>query len=216
MKAVFLGPPGAGKGTQAKLLAKELAVPHISTGDMLRDAVAKKTNTGLKAKKYMDAGQLVPDAVIIAVVMERLQEADCRGGFLLDGFPRSMEQAKALDADSHSPDVVVYFDVDEETVVERLSNRRTCRSCGAIYHLKYMPSKKEGKCDKCGGELFQRSDDQPKAIRERLRIYRHETADLIGHYRQVGLLNEVRADGEVEEIHQAVLKAVGRAGESDS
>jgi len=209
VNAVFLGPPGAGKGTQAKMLAGVKSVPHISTGDMLRDAVAKKTATGLKAKGYMDAGELVPDDVIIAIVLERIAEADCAGGYLLDGFPRSMEQAEALDADANKAEVVVYFDVDEEVVVERLSGRRTCKTCGAIYHVKYKPPKEEGKCDKDGGELFQRDDDRPDAIRERLRVYREETAELVDHYRQAGLLKEVPADGGIDEIHQGVLKALG-------
>jgi len=216
VNAVFLGPPGAGKGTQAKLLAEKQSVPHISTGDMLRDAVARETPTGLKAKKYMDAGELVPDDVIIAVVLERLQEDDCREGYLLDGFPRSIEQAKALDENGRSADVVVYFDVDEETVVERLSKRRTCRNCGAIYHLTYMPPKKEGTCDRCGGELFHRSDDEPEAIRERLRVYREETADVVRYYRDAGVLKEVPAEGDVQEIHQAVLDALGCGGGSSS
>jgi len=216
VKAIFLGPPGAGKGTQAKMLAADQSVPHISTGDMLREAVAKKTPTGLKAKSYMDAGELVPNDVIIAVVLERLQADDCKRGYLLDGFPRSIEQAKALDGKNQSPDVVVYFDVDEETVVERLSKRRTCKRCGAIYHLTYMPPKQEGKCDKCGGELFHRSDDQPEAIRERLRVYRKETAELVDYYRGAGVLTEIPASGDVEEIHQGVVKALGLGGESDS
>lgn len=214
MKAVLLGAPGAGKGTQAKLLAQAMAAPHISTGDMLREAVARQTPTGKRAKKYMDAGELVPDEVIIAVVLERLEREDCRSGFLLDGFPRSMEQARALDKAGRSPDVVVYFDVKEQTVVERLSGRRTCKKCGAIYHLSYLPPKTEGKCDKCGGELYQRADDRPDAILERLRVYRRETADLVGHYRQAGTLKEVPADGDVQEIHREVRKALGLGGGS--
>ena len=205
---VFLGPPGAGKGTQAKAVAGRYGIPHISTGDMLREALKNETALGLKAKEYMDGGLLVPDDVIVGVVAEKL--ASISDGFLLDGFPRTVVQAEALDGilegSEEKLDSVVYFDVDENTVVRRLSGRRTCGSCGANFHVEAMPPKKEGVCDRCGGELYQRDDDKPEVVRERMAVYQEETAPLIEYYREQGLLDEVAAGKSVDEVQEDLAR----------
>jgi len=208
MRLVFLGPPGAGKGTQAKAVAGRYGIPHISTGDMLREALKNETALGLKAKEYMDGGLLVPDDVIVGVVAEKL--ASISDGFLLDGFPRTVVQAEALDGilegSEEKLDSVVYFDVDENTVVRRLSGRRTCGSCGANFHVEAMPPKKEGVCDRCGGELYQRDDDKPEVVRERMAVYQEETAPLIEYYREQGLLDEVAAGKSVDEVQEDLAR----------
>ncbi len=211
MNLVFLGPPGAGKGTQAKEVAKEQGLAHISTGDILREAVKNQTETGLKAKQYMDAGDLVPDAVVVAIIGERIQQADCQDGYVLDGFPRTYEQAEAL-ADTLGQhgmtlDRVVYFDVDAAVLVERLTGRRTCRDCAANYHVKFMPPKADGVCDKCSGELYQREDDNEQTVRNRIDTYEKLTADLIDYYRQRDLLSQIDAAKDVAAV-QADLKAI--------
>ncbi len=212
MNLVFLGPPGAGKGTQAKVIADERGIPHISTGDILREAVSSSTDLGRKAKQYMDAGELVPDSLVIAMVAERLGRKDTAKGFILDGFPRTIEQGEALDSmlekRGRSLDAVVYFKVDDGQVIKRLSGRRTCRQCKAGYHVEYMPPKTAGKCDKCGGELYQRDDDKPETIRERLRVYYAQTADLIEYYRERGLLEEVDASPAPDEVLAEVKRAL--------
>lgn len=202
MKLVFLGPPGAGKGTQAKSVAKRYGIPHISTGDILREAVKNETPLGLKAREYIDNGSLVPDDVVVGVVAEKL--ASIADGFLLDGFPRTVPQAEALGAileeSGGKLDNVVYFDLDEDTVVKRLLGRRTCGSCGANYNIEAMPPKAEGVCDRCGGELYQRDDDKPEVVRERLAVYGEETAPLMGYYKERGLLSELAAGKSVDEV----------------
>lgn len=208
MRLVFLGAPGAGKGTQAKSVAKRYGIPHISTGDILREAVKNETALGLKAKEYMDSGSLVPDDVVVGVVAEKL--ASIADGFLLDGFPRTVAQAEALGAileeSGGKLDNVIYFDVDEDTVVRRLSGRRTCGSCGANYHIEAMRPKADGVCDRCGGELYQRDDDKPDVVRERLAVYGEETAPLIEYYREQGLLDEVAAGQSVNEVKEELEK----------
>jgi len=207
MRLVLLGPPGAGKGTQADYIIGKYSVPHISTGDMLRESIKNQAPVGLEAKKYIDKGELVPDAVIIRLVKERLGRPDARAGFLLDGFPRTLEQAKALEttlaAMGQALDAVLYINVPEEAVVERLSGRRTC-PCGATYHVKFMPPRREGVCDKCGGKLYQRPDDAAEAIRNRLAVYTKQTADLIEFYRKRGLLSEIPGDQPVEAVKRSI------------
>lgn len=211
---VLLGAPGAGKGTQAARLVESYGVVHVSTGDMLRAAVAAGTDLGRLAKQYMDAGSLVPDEVIIGVVRERLAAADIQEhGVLLDGFPRTLAQAEAL-ADALAAaglpaPTVVNLKVADEELVERLSTRRVCRSCGAIYNLRYDHLDVGDVCPKCGGEIYQRDDDRPEAIRERLRVYHAQTAPLIEYYRSRGELVEVDAAGRPEEVGEAVVAAVG-------
>ncbi|HOJ20548.1 MAG TPA: adenylate kinase [Armatimonadota bacterium] len=204
MRLVLLGAPGAGKGTLAKQLSKALGVVHISTGDIFREEVAAGTELGKKAKSYMDRGALVPDEVVIGMVKQRLSRPDVNAGFILDGFPRTVPQAEALDKvleESNQPlDAVLDIVVPEETVVRRLSGRRVCRQCGAIYHIDNMPTKQEGVCDKCGGEVYQRDDDQPEAIRQRLKVYAEATAPLTDYYRTKGLLRPVDGTGTPEEV----------------
>ena len=212
MQIVFLGPPGVGKGTQAMGVATEQGVPHISSGDMLREAVRVQTPTGLKAKSYMDAGKLVPDDVMIDLIAERVARPDCARGFVLDGFPRTLAQAEALDTmlqtKGRPVTVVLCFDADEATIVERLSGRRLCRSCGAGYHVKFMPAKNGATCDKCGGELYQRTDDKAETIKERLQVYTRQTAALIKYYRDQGLLREIPGGASVEQVGRKVREAL--------
>ena len=209
---ILLGPPGAGKGTQAELIVAQCGVPHISTGDILRAAVKAGTEVGKKAKGYMDRGGLVPDDVVVQIVAERLREADCQGGWLLDGFPRNLAQAEALSeatADTPAPiSGVIYLNVSPEVAVERISGRRLCRSCGAGYHVSFMPPKVEGVCDKCGGELYQRDDDREETVRARLETYAEQTEALIEHYRKAGILADIAGDGAPDEVGEQVSVAV--------
>ena len=209
MKLVLLGPPGAGKGTQAESLASEHSVPHISTGDILREAVREGTELGRKAKGYMDGGELVPDDLVVAMVAGRLGEPDCAGGWLLDGFPRSVGQADALDARlGDEPYVVVYFDAPEDAVVERLSGRRVCSDCGHNYNTRFSPPKKDGVCDDCGGKLSQREDDAPETVRARLRTYEEQTASLIERYEGAGRLVRVNGSGSPDEVADRIREAL--------
>ena len=215
MRVAFLGPPGAGKGTQARELAREWAVPQIATGDMLREAVAAKTPLGLEAKRYMDQGALVPDEVVVGATAERLAAPDAARGFILDGFPRTIAQAEALarllkDA-GHALDVVLYFDVSEPELLRRLTGRRVCRACGHTYHLTSSPPKRAGVCDACGGELYQRVDDREATVRTRLEVYRKQTAPLLDYYRERNVLTTVSGEGSIEEIRDAIRAAVGAA-----
>ena len=191
MKLILLGPPGAGKGTQAEILNKKLGIPTISTGNILRAAVKNGTPVGLKAKEYMDAGKLVPDEVIIGVISERLAEADCQNGFILDGVPRTIPQAEALEKAGISFDAVVSIEISDEEIVERMAGRRVCTACGAPYHVKNMPPKVEGVCDACGGKLEARADDKPEVVRDRLQVYHKETAPLKDFYAARNLLKTV-------------------------
>lgn len=209
MKLILLGPPGAGKGTQAEILNKKLGIPTISTGNILRAAVKNGTPVGLKAKEYMDAGKLVPDEVIIGVISERLAEADCQNGFILDGVPRTIPQAEALEKAGISFDAVVSIEISDEKIVERMAGRRVCTACGAPYHVKNMPPKVEGVCDACGGKLEARADDKPEVVRDRLQVYHKETAPLKDFYAARNLLKTVDNQPTVAETTTAILNALG-------
>ena len=211
MNLILLGPPGAGKGTQAKMLVETYGIPQISTGDMLREAVKNQTQLGLEAKKYMDAGQLVPDEVVIGLVKERLGRDDCAQGFMLDGFPRTVPQAEALDKVlaemGKAIDHVISIEVPNEELLKRLTGRRTCRNCGQGYHVIFDPPKQDGVCDKCGGELYQRDDDNEATVANRLKVYEESTKPLINYYQAKGLLRPIDGVGAIKEIFERI-KAV--------
>jgi adenylate kinase len=217
VRLVLVGPPGAGKGTQAQFIASHFAVPKISTGDIFRTNVSDGTDLGLEARKYMDAGDLVPDEVTIGMVKDRLSHDDTSEGFLLDGFPRTVQQAVVLDdmlaGHDVGLDVVLELVVDDEEVVRRLSGRRTCRRCGHVWHLDFDPPATEGICDRCGGELFQRDDDSELTIRHRLEVYADQTSPLIGYYGDRGLLSGVDATGPVEDVTERAINALRRFGD---
>ena len=198
MMIVFLGPPGAGKGTQAEMISKEKKIPHISSGNLLREAVEAGTETGKKARNYIEKGLLVPDQIVVDIIKDRILKNDCKVGFVLDGFPRTLSQAKVLDEMlrnlGNSLDMVFYFSVSKESVVQRLSGRLICGACGANYHKIYVPSSKDGVCDKCGGKLNQRADDKPETVLERLRVYHEQTEGLIEYYKKSGILREISSD----------------------
>jgi adenylate kinase len=212
MRLVLVGPPGAGKGTQAQFISAHLGIPKISTGDIFRANVSQGTELGQEAKKFMDAGDLVPDEITIGMVVSRLEEDDARKGFLLDGFPRNVPQAKTFNdlllAGGTPLDVVLELVVDDDEVVRRLSGRRTCRSCGHIWHLDFDPPSAEGVCDICGGELFQRDDDKPETIRHRLEVYYEQTAPLVGYYAEAGVLVGIDAMGPVDDVTERALAAL--------
>ena len=210
MKLILLGAPGAGKGTQADILCEKLNIPTISTGNILRAAVKNGTPTGLKAKAFMDAGQLVPDEVIIGIISERLEEPDCAKGYILDGVPRTIAQAEALEKAGIVFDSVVSLEVSDEAICERMSGRRVCESCGASYHVAAVPPKTEGVCDKCGGKLIQRKDDAPETVKSRLEVYHKETEPLKAFYAERGLLKTVENQPTVEAVSQAILRVLGR------
>ena len=205
MKLIFLGPPGAGKGTQATGVSTKLNIPHISTGDMFRSAIKNETPTGLEAKSYMDKGQLVPDSVVIAMVRERLAMDDCENGYLLDGFPRTVEQAEALDTIA-SPDAVVSIDVPDEKLLDRLTGRRVCGKCQGTFHISKLADEKV--CPVCGGELIHRDDDKPETISKRLQVYHDQTAPLIGYYKGNGKLKPVDGDNRPEDVLKAILASL--------
>lgn len=212
MKTLLMGPPGAGKGTQAVILAEKLGIPHISTGDMFRKAVKEQTPLGVEAKRYMDSGQLVPDEVTIGIVRERLAEADCANGFLLDGFPRTVFQAEALDDIltklGTQLDVALNIDVDSEALIGRITGRRMCRNCGKPYHVTFSPSKVEGRCDVCGGELYQRDDDKEETVRKRLEVYNTQTLPLLDYYQAKGLVINVNGNQPMEKVTEDILAAL--------
>lgn len=217
LRLVLVGPPGAGKGTQAKFLAEEFGIVPISTGDIFRANVGNGTPLGLEAKQFMDAGELVPDSITIAMVKDRLAQPDSADGFLLDGFPRNEEQAKALDVLlgdlGIALDVVLQLQVDNEEIIRRLGGRRTCHGCARIWHVDYDKTEVEGVCDTCGGELYQRDDDQPETIRRRLEVYDEQTAPLVGYYTAAGLLVALDAMGAVETVTARAVEALRpRAG----
>ena len=212
MKLVLLGPPGAGKGTQAAMLVEKFGIPQISTGDMLRAAVRDQSPMGIKAKEYMDAGGLVPDEVVIGIVGERLRQADCTDGFILDGFPRTVPQADALKmtlAELNKPlDCAISLEVNIDALVERLTGRRTCGSCGKGYHLKFDPPREDGHCSACGGELVQRADDREETIRNRMAVYHQQTAPLEDYYRREKLLTAIDGMAEIACVQQEILAAL--------
>lgn len=208
MRLVFLGAPGAGKGTQAKKLVDKYGIPQISTGDILRAAVAAGTPLGKEAKFYMDKGELVPDSVVIGLVKERIAQDDCKKGYILDGFPRNTAQAEALDkvlAEMMVPlDAAVDVEVDRDILMKRLTGRRTCKNCQQMYNIYFTPPKKEGICDKCGGELFQRDDDKEETIKRRLDVYDSQTAPLIKYYKERRILKTVKGTGDIDEIFRNI------------
>ena len=214
VRVIFLGPPGAGKGTQAQELAREWGVPHIATGDMLREAVAAKTALGLEAKRHMDSGGLVSDEVVIGLVGERLAQPDAKAGCVLDGFPRTVAQAEALDAlfarAGIALDRVIYFDVPRAELLRRLTGRRVCRACGRTFHLVSAPPRVAGTCDDCGGELYQRADDSEATVATRLDVYQKQTAPLLDYYRGRRLLAEVAGEGPVAGVGEAIRRAMGQ------
>lgn len=214
MRLVFLGPPGSGKGTQADMLSRRLGIPKISTGDILRDAVARKTSLGIKAKEYMDQGRLVPDEIMVAIVEERLKQPDCSRGYILDGFPRTLVQAIALDEMLADPiDMAILIDVSDETVVKRLTRRRVCPRCHALYNLETEPPKRDEICDRCGTELVLRSDDEESTVRTRLQVYRKDTLAVIDYYDSKGILRKVNGEGAKESVLGSIINEVEEVGQ---
>ncbi|NWF92611.1 MAG: adenylate kinase [Syntrophaceae bacterium] len=215
MNLILLGPPGAGKGTQAQKVVERYHIPQVSTGDILRKAVREGTALGKKAKAFMDQGQLVPDELVIGIIEERLKAQDCSSGFILDGFPRTMAQAESLDPIlqrlGKGIDHVINIEVDTEELVRRLTGRRTCRSCGAMFHILFHPPKAEGICDRCGGDLYQREDDREETIRTRLKEYEKQTAPLIRYYALKSYLRSVRGTGGEEEIFERIVRLLETA-----
>lgn len=211
MKLIFLGPPGAGKGTLAGLAAKELGIPPISTGDIFRDAIKRETELGRRVKAIVGRGDLVPDDLTVSLVRERLAEADTAKGYILDGFPRTLPQAEALEGFQRL-DAVINFVIGDEEVILRLTGREICRSCGAIYHVRNMPSKVKGVCDRCGGPTYTRDDDTRESIANRLEVYKRQTAPLIAFYRKRGLLRDVDSSTTPEATMAGVRAALGLAG----
>ncbi|MGI6678262.1 MAG: adenylate kinase [Dehalobacterium sp.] len=214
MQMILLGPPGAGKGTQAETLVKRLGIPHISTGDMFRKAIKDGTALGTKAREYMDQGLLVPDEVTIGIVKERLAQDDCKKGFLLDGFPRTVFQAEALDNILKDMkiqlDGVINIEVPKEKLVSRLTGRRVCKGCGATYHVVFNPPKVEGKCDQCDDVLIQRADDSEETVLNRLKVYEQQTAPLIEFYRAQGVLKNIDGDQPIDQVMIEIGKSLGR------
>lgn len=208
MKIIFLGAPGAGKGTQAEVVAEKFGIPTVSTGNIIREALKNGTEMGLKAKSFIEAGQLVPDEVVIGIIKERLAKGDCENGFILDGFPRTIPQAEALDAMGISIDKVVDIEVPDENIMERMTGRRVCGKCGASYHLMFKKPLKDGICDSCGSELVQRKDDAPETVSDRLHVYHEQTEPLKDFYEKAGKLSVVEGLGAVSEITERVLKAL--------
>ncbi len=208
MKLILLGAPGAGKGTQAEVICKALNIPAISTGNIIREALAQGTEMGLKAKSFMDAGQLVPDDVVIGIIKERLAKDDCANGFILDGFPRTIPQAEALDAMGVVIDRVIDIEVPDEKIAARMSGRRVCKDCGSSYHLEYKAPKADGKCDACDGELIQRKDDAPETVLDRLAVYHKQTEPLKDFYSKKGILRIVEGQEEIADTSALTLKAL--------
>ncbi len=212
MKLTIMGPPGGGKGTQAEILSEKLSIPHISTGAIIRNAIREKTELGKVAEDYIAKGQLVPDKLVIDMVSKRLSEEDCENGYILDGFPRTLPQADAMDEIGIELDYALNLLVQDEVIVDRLGGRRECRACAAPYHVKFNPPEKDGVCDKCGGVLITRADDVPETIRQRLSVYHSETEPLIDFYKNKDILVNVAGKDSIEETTDAVLEALGVKG----
>ena len=213
MRAVLLGPPGAGKGTQAVRLVEKYGIPQISTGDIFRKNIKEGTELGKKAQEYMNSGQLVPDELVVDLVKDRVQQDDCKNGYLLDGFPRTIFQAEQLDKflaeQGQKLDAVINFEVGYETLMKRLTGRRLCKECGASYHIVFSPPKAEGRCDKCGGELEQRKDDTRETAEERIRVYEESTAPLIGYYTGTGMIRNFDAEKTPSEVFEDIVNVIG-------
>lgn len=213
MKIIMLGAPGAGKGTQAKQIADKYSIPHISTGDIFRANIKNGTELGKKAKQYMDQGALVPDELTCDLVMDRIQQDDCKNGFVLDGFPRTIPQAEALDAAlgkiNEKMDYAIDVDVSDENIVNRMSGRRACLNCGATYHLISIPPKVEGICDRCGSEIVLREDDKPETVQKRLKVYHEQTQPLIDYYKNQGILKSVDGTQPMDEVFKAIVTILG-------
>ena len=213
LRAVLLGPPGAGKGTQAVRLVEKYEIPHISTGDIFRKNIKEGTELGKKAQEYMNAGALVPDELVVDLVKDRLQQDDCKNGFLLDGFPRTIFQAEKLDeflSESNlKMDIVINLKVEKEALIKRLTGRRVYKDCGASYHIVNIPPKKEGVCDICGGELIQRKDDNIETVENRINVYEEQTAPLIGYYKEAGSLVDFDGEASLDEVFDAIVQAIG-------
>ena len=213
MKIIMLGAPGAGKGTQAKMIADKYGVPHISTGDIFRANIKNGTELGMEAKKNMDQGLLVPDELTVRILLDRVAQDDCKNGYVLDGFPRTIPQAEVLDSEltklGDHIDYAINVDVPDENIVKRMSGRRACLNCGATYHIVYNPSKKEGICDTCGQQLVLRDDDKPETVKKRLSVYHDQTQPLIDYYKNEGILAEVDGTKDMEEVFQDIVKILG-------
>ena len=213
MKIIMLGAPGAGKGTQAKMIAAKYGIPHISTGDIFRANIKNGTELGAKAKEYMDKGLLVPDELVVDLVIDRFKEADCEKGYVLDGFPRTIPQAEALDkaltAIGENVDYAINVEVPDENIVNRMGGRRACVGCGATYHVVYSPTKEEGKCDTCGGELIIRDDDKPETVQNRLSVYHEQTQPLIDYYTNKGIIAEVDGTVDMNDVFKAIVDILG-------
>ncbi len=209
MNIIFFGAPGAGKGTQAEIVSKKLDIPTISTGNIIREAIKNGTEMGLSAKSYIDAGKLVPDEVVIGIIKDKLDKDDCKNGFILDGFPRTIPQAKALDEMGVKIDVVLNIEVSDEDIVNRMSGRRTCPKCGSTYHIEFNPTKTEGVCDNCGTELTVRKDDHPDVVKSRLDVYHSETEPLKAFYEEKGILRTVVGQKELKDTTALTAKALG-------
>jgi len=218
MRLVLLGPPGSGKGTQAKMVSEKMGIPQISTGDILREAVARGTELGKKARSYMDAGQLVPDDVMLGLMERRIGEADCVGGYILDGFPRTLAQALALDEilsrRSEAIDLAILIEVGDDTVVKRLTRRRVCPACHALYNLDTDPPKDDNRCDRCGVELVLRSDDEETTVRTRLNVYRNDTLPLADYYDSKGILRKVDGEGTIDDVFSSIMEVLTEVRQS--
>ena len=206
-KMIFLGPPNAGKGTIAAEVTKRFNITHVASGDMFREAIKNQTPVGVEAKGFIDKGMLVPDDVTIRLVKERLSQPDCEQGFILDGFPRTIPQAEALD-EITDIDIVILLECPEDVIIKRVAGRLVCRKCAAVFHKEYIPPKQEGICDKCGGELYTRDDDKPEAVKKRLKVYAEQTAPLIEYYEKKGILKHINADRSVADIAADVISAI--------
>jgi adenylate kinase len=208
MNLIFLGAPGAGKGTHAEILTKQLNIPAISTGNIIREALKSGTELGKRAKSYSESGKLVPDEIVIEIIKERLVKDDCKNGFILDGFPRTIPQAEALDKMGVNIDKVINLMVDEDLIIRRLSGRRVCEKCGASYNIYTMKPKVEGKCDLCSGTLVQRKDDEPQTVKERLKVYHEQTEPLVGYYEKQGKLCNIHGNNNIDQTAQEILAAI--------